>query len=324
METKTLSFTDLVTDGLELVESRMLSGDQPRHPALGAAIEQLLGSGGKRLRPTLVLLAGGMLDADFHRAITLAAAIELLHTATLVHDDLIDGSQMRRGYPTLNATWDGGATVLMGDYIFAQAARLAAETESLPIMESFARTLSTIVNGELNQIFGSHADDERAGYFERAYAKTGSLFELASRGPALLAGADTGTVHQMAEFGRQVGIAFQIVDDVLDFTGSQQEVGKPVAGDLRRGLLTLPTICHLEINPDQRPEVNQLMSGALSAEAESEVIDAIRRSGGVEAAQQEAAELVAGCQQLLASLPGDRPELRALSELAQYALDRTL
>lgn len=324
METKTLNFTDLVNDGLELVEARMLSGDEPRHAQLRAAIKQLLGSGGKRLRPTLVLLSGGLLDADYHRSITLAAAIELLHTATLVHDDLIDGSQMRRGYPTLNATWDGGATVLMGDYIFAQAARLAAETGSLPIMENFARTLSTIVSGELNQIFGSQSSDVRSGYFDRAYAKTGSLFELASRGPALLAGVDTGTEHLMAEFGRQVGIAFQVVDDVLDFTGSQQEVGKPVAGDLRRGLLTLPTICHLEINPDQRREVEQLMSGGMSPEAEAEVIEAIRSSGGVEAAQREAAELVADCQELLGSLPSDRPETRALSELAQYALDRTL
>ncbi len=165
METKTLSFTDLVADGLELVEARMLSGSGPRHPHLRSAIEQLLASGGKRLRPTLVLLSGGLLKADFDRSITLAAAIELLHTATLVHDDLIDGSQMRRGFPTLNATWDGGATVLMGDYVFAQAARLAAETESLPIMESFAGTLSTIVNGELNQIFGSLSPDERAAYF---------------------------------------------------------------------------------------------------------------------------------------------------------------
>ncbi len=128
----------------------------------------------------------------------------------------------------------------------------------------------------------------------------------------------------MAEFGRQVGIAFQIVDDVLDFTGSQQEVGKPVAGDLRRGLLTLPTICHLEANPESRLQVEQLMSGGLSSEAEAEMIEAIRTSGGVEAALREASELVSSCQQLLVSLPAERPEIRALSELAQYALDRTL
>lgn len=324
METKTLSFTDLVADGLDLVEARMLADDQPRQSQLREAVEQLLASGGKRLRPTLVLLSGGLLGAEFDRSITLAAAIELLHTATLVHDDLIDGSQMRRGFPTLNATWDGGATVLMGDYVFAQAARLAAETGSLQIMEHFARTLSTIVNGELNQIFGTNASDARASYFDRAYAKTGSLFELASRGPALLAQADRSTEGRIAEFGRKLGIAFQIVDDVLDFTGSQQEVGKPVAGDLRRGLLTLPTICHLEIHPDQRPQVELLMGGALVANDQERLIDAIRNSGAIEAALAEAADLVSQCQQLLEQLPSERPENRALAELAQYALDRTL
>lgn len=324
METKTLSFTDLVADGLDLVEARMLADDQPRQAQLREALQQLLASGGKRLRPTLVLLWGGLLGADFDRSITLAAAIELLHTATLVHDDLIDGSQMRRGFPTLNATWDGGATVLMGDYVFAQAARLAAATGSLPIMEHFARTLSTIVNGELNQIFGTNASDVRASYFDRAYAKTGSLFELASRGPALLAQADRSTEGRIAEFGRKVGIAFQVVDDVLDFTGSQQEVGKPVAGDLRRGLITLPTICHLEIHPDQRPQVESLMGGSLSPADQERLIDAIRSSGAIEAALKEAADLVTECQQLLDRLPSERPENRALAELAQYALDRTL
>lgn len=323
METKTLTFTDLVADGLDLVEARMLGGDEPRHPQLRAAIEQLLASGGKRLRPSLVLLSGGLLGADRRRSVTLGAAIELLHTATLVHDDLIDGSQLRRGYPTLNATWDGGATVLMGDYVFALAARLAAETDSLPIMKNFARTLATIVNGELNQIFGSSAADARSVYFERTYAKTGSLFELATRGPALLAEATPREERLIAEFGRKLGIAFQVVDDVLDFTGSLQEIGKPVASDLRHGLMTLPTICHLESYPEQSEQVRALMQGRLEADEQEALIDTIRTSGGVDAALQEAAELVAACQDLLNSLPADRPENQALAELAQYALDRT-
>lgn len=323
METRTLSFTDLVADGLQSVEARMLAADEPQQAELRTAIEQLLASGGKRLRPILVLLMGGLLQSDFERTVTLAAAIELLHTATLVHDDLIDGSLLRRGYPTLNATWDGGATVLMGDYVFAQAARLAAETGSLPIMESFARTLATIVNGELEQIFDSSTRETRAAYFRRAYAKTGSLFELAARGPALLALAPAKIEQQAAEFGRQLGTAFQIVDDVLDFTGDPEEVGKPLASDLRRGLLTLPTICHLERRPDQSAQVQALMGGSMPLDDQQALIESIRSSGGVEAALQEAADLVANCQTLLNSLPGDRAENQALADLAQYALDRT-
>jgi geranylgeranyl pyrophosphate synthase len=323
MEARTLTFTDLVAQELAEVEARMLSGGEPQPPELQSAIEQLLSSGGKRLRPILVLLSGGLLGADRERTVTLAAAIELLHTATLVHDDMIDGSLLRRGYPTLNAKWDGGATVLMGDYVFALAALYAAETGSLPIMESFAKTLSTIVGGELTQIFGSSSGDMRKDYFNRVYAKTGSLFELATKGSALLAESELSVLRPMREFGRQLGIAFQIVDDILDFTGDLEQVGKPVASDLRHGLITLPTICHLESHPEDAEQVELLTRGALSAEREARLIESIRASGAVEAAQEDAADYVAACEAILAELPAEKPEHQALVDLAQYVLHRT-
>jgi len=324
MEARTLTFPELVADGLAAVEARMRAGIVAELPAVEGAIDQLLSSGGKRIRPTLVLLTGGLLDADDERTITLAAAAELLHTATLVHDDLIDGSILRRGFPTLNAQLEDGATVLIGDYVFARAAHLAAETESLPLIKKFATTLAVIVNGELNQLFGATTGDLRRDYFDRVYAKTGSLFELATESPALLAESDRNTVHAMKEFGRQLGVAFQIVDDILDFTGNSDRVGKPVGGDLRQGLMTLPTIYHLEANPEDSSRIDALISGTLNTQEAERLIEAIRHSGAVDEAFQEASNYVESCIALLDDFPSDPPEHRALTELAKYVLNRTL
>ncbi len=325
METATIGFTDLVQDELAQVEGRMRAAPDQRHPELSLALNQLLTSGGKRVRPTLVLLAGGLLGAEVDRLVTLAGAIELLHTATLVHDDLIDGSLMRRGLPTLNATWDGGATVLTGDYIFARAAHLAAQTGSLSIMESFSHTLMEIVNGELTQLFGSSSGDRRKDYFDRVYAKTGSLFELATEGAALLAEASGSTLEAMKAFGCNLGIAFQIVDDVLDFIADSREVGKPVASDLRHGLITLPTLLHLETYPDDHDRVQLMIQKELpESEAMNLIVD-IRHSGAVEGAMQEAAGYVQSCEDLLKSIPAANPGyLAPLHELAAYIVKRTV
>ncbi len=181
---------NLVQDQLPLVEARMRSQADKHHPELGSALKHLLSSGGKRIRPVVSLLTGRMLGADQARVVTLSAAIEMLHTATLVHDDLIDGSLLRRGIATLNAQWSPAATVLTGDFIFASAARLAAETDSISVMRLFSETLATIVSGEITQLFSSHGLASREDYFQRIYAKTASMFELATAASAMLSPVD--------------------------------------------------------------------------------------------------------------------------------------
>ncbi len=156
----TASFFTPVQEGLQEVEALLRSQSDGAHPDLGTALEHLLSSGGKRIRPALGLLTGQMLGAPHDKLITLAAAVELLHTATLVHDDLIDGALLRRGNPTLNARWSPPATVLTGDFIFARAAKLAADTDHLPLMKLFAETLAVIVNGELTQLFSARGLDQ--------------------------------------------------------------------------------------------------------------------------------------------------------------------
>lgn len=323
MEPITATFFDLVRAPMEEVETRMRMGSGQHNPALDQAIEHLLSSGGKRIRPTVVLLSAAMLGADSNRAVTLAAAIEMLHTATLVHDDLIDGALLRRGTPTLNARWTPGATVLTGDYVFARAAYLAAQTGSLPVMQSFARTLMTIVNGEINQLFHTQTGDLRRDYKDRIYSKTASLFELATEGAALLADSDAETLEILRTIGYQIGVAFQIVDDVLDFVGNEGEVGKPVASDLRQGIITLPCLYYLEANPDDINVVNAVAGRRLDDRSLERLIADIRESEAISQSLEEARSFLDAGETALLRLP-DTPEREALRALARYVGERTM
>ncbi|MCP4541515.1 MAG: polyprenyl synthetase family protein [Chloroflexi bacterium] len=217
------------------------------------AVDGLVESGGKRLRPALALLSGHLCQANIDQAIHVAASVELLHTATLVHDDLIDGALMRRGTPTLNSYLPSGAVILIGDFLFARSAALVGETGHAQMMRVFADTLSTICNGEIQQMFSRRDPCQhlaRATYDQRIYAKTASLFALCSKAGAVIGNADEQTVATLHEYGKNLGMAFQIVDDALDFMGDQNELGKPVGEDLRHGLVTLPTLYFLETHPD--------------------------------------------------------------------------
>ena len=291
------------------------------HPDLRAALEHLLAAGGKRVRPTLGLLVGNMLGAEEARLITLGAAVELLHTATLVHDDLIDGALLRRGIPTLNARWSPPATVLTGDFLFARAAKLAADTDHLPLMKAFSETLAIIVNGELTQMFSSRGVIERDNYYKRIYAKTASLFEMTSRAAAMISPVDEHQVEAMRDFGYQIGMAFQVVDDILDFNGDQAAVGKPVGSDLLNGLVTLPAIYYAEAHPDD-PDVLSLPGGGWThAENMARLIEHIRQSDAIERSMQEASQFV---DRALARLEPLHPgvEREALENLAKYIVDR--
>jgi len=319
----TATFFSPVQESLRLVERRMRAQSDGHHPDLAAALKHLLSSGGKRVRPAVALLTGGMLGADRDRLVTLSAAIELLHTATLVHDDLIDGALLRRGIPTLNARWTPASTVLAGDFIFARAAKLASETDSVEVMRLFAETLSTIVNGEITQMFSSQEITCRDDYYERIYAKTASMFVLATTAAAVLSPVDDDAIEALRAFGYEIGMAFQVVDDVLDFTGEQATVGKPVASDLRQGLITLPTIIYMESHPDD-PDVGYLKDGSYYNETRlNRLIPAIRESGAIEEALYAARQFVDRGLEALAELALPlTAERQALEDLASYIVSR--
>ena len=291
------------------------------HPDLRAAIEHLLAAGGKRIRPTLDLLVGNMLGAPLDKLVTLGAAVEMLHTATLVHDDLIDGALLRRGTPTLNARWSPPATVLTGDFLFARAAKLAAEVDHLPLMHLFAETLATIVNGELTQMFSSHGIIDRENYYERIYAKTASLFEMTTHGAAMVSPADENTIEAMRDFGYQIGMAFQIVDDILDFNGEQAAVGKPIGSDLRNGLVTLPAIYYAEANPLDADILSLPAGGWANAENMTRLVENIRNSDASQRSMQEAQGHIDHALEVLSRITPSA-ERDALENLAKFIVDR--
>jgi geranylgeranyl pyrophosphate synthase len=316
-----VTFLSPVQEQIKLVEERMRAQAEESHPDLRAALEHLLAAGGKRVRPTLGLLVGNMLGAPHDKLITLGAAVELLHTATLVHDDLIDGALLRRGLPTLNARWSPPATVLTGDFLFARAAKLAAETDYLPLMKLFSETLAIIVNGELTQMFTSRGLISRDNYYKRIYAKTASLFEMTSRAAAMVSSAEEPLIESMRDFGFQIGMAFQIVDDILDFSGEQDAVGKTLGSDLLNGLATLPAIYYAESHPDDADVLSLPQGGWTNTKNMTRLIENIRNSDAVEKSMHEAE---AHIDRALARLEpiGVSAEREALESLAKYIVDR--
>ncbi len=317
----TVSFLEPVQESLQAVEDLMRQQAAEHHHDLDAALQHLLSAGGKRLRPALVLLTGEMLGADRERLLTLAAAIELLHTATLVHDDLIDGALLRRGIPTLNAHWSPAATVLTGDFMFARAARLAALAGSVEVMQLFAETLAIIVDGEITQLFDGPGLADREAYYRRIYAKTASMFVLATVAPARLSGVGEEAMAAMRRYGHDLGIAYQIVDDILDFTGDQARLGKPVGSDLRHGLITMPTLCYLEAHPEDEDLRSILEGKGLPTEQMDALIGRIRSSGAIAQAAEDARRFARSAVEALNEMP-EGAQREALAAVADYIVER--
>ena len=333
----------------------MKSVDADVFAPLANAFLELIGQGGKRLRPALALLAAGLQDAHPERnnarpyvdgtpsastredrhpqtLIALAAAVEMLHTATLVHDDVIDGALLRRDAPTLNASWSAGATVLAGDYMFARSAQFAAETGNVRVITIFSDTLRVIVDGEMRQL--SDRNDfrqDRQAYYQRIYAKTASLYSAATEAAAVLVGLPPDRVEALKSFGYQFGMAFQIVDDILDFVGTDATLGKPVGSDLRQGTLTLPFLYYLRELPQPQKVVSRLLQARESADAGNtgvlsatvqEIVQAVCASDAIEAAHQEALGFLDHAVHDLAPF-NDNLCLRSLLGLCAFVVQRS-
>jgi geranylgeranyl pyrophosphate synthase len=321
----TIAVFDLVKDDLQRVETRL--HDIPLRAEadfelVTEAIGHVLDAGGKRIRPALTLLTGRLYPSDPNKIISLAAAVEMLHTATLVHDDVVDGALLRRGSPTLNARWSPGATILTGDYMFARAADLAAQTDHVRVMQIFARSLMTIVSGELRQLFGDAAFRQtREDYFKRIYAKTASMFELATEAAGVLIGATESEILDLRHFGHDLGIAFQIMDDVLDFIGDASQVGKPVANDLRQGIVTLPVIDYLDKHPADKRVDDLLHHNYHDNDTVLSIVADVRASGAVDRAIAEARNYVLSSQAALMRLP-DNEARQTMLAVADYVVAR--
>ena len=312
---------EYVKPDIKLIEECILAQSKGYFPDISVALKLLLSAGGKRIRPTITLLAGKMLGAEKKQLITLASAIELLHTATLVHDDLIDKSLLRRGNPTLNSKWSSSATVLTGDFLFACAAKLAAETDSLPVMKLFSQTLIAIVNGEITQLMNPIVEDRKKAYFERIYAKTASLFETSTCAAALISPVDDETVTLMKTFGCKIGLAFQILDDVLDFIGSEEQIGKPIGGDIRQGIITLPILIYAENHPDDELVKILFKNKKLDESQVAKLIESVTKSNAINLSLDEANRYTDQAIENLNNIDTSK-EKNMLVNLAHYLVNR--
>lgn len=319
---KQVSQTELfIQKSLKIVEELMLLQVEGYHHDLKTATKFILSSNGKRIRPRLILLIGKLFNTDYDKLIILASAIEMLHTATLVHDDLIDNSNLRRGIPTLNSRWSPAATVLTGDFLFAAASELASKTNSIEIMQLFSRTLRTIVNGEVNQMFMNRWNTNIEDYYRRNYAKTASLFETSTQSVALISNLDNYQKELLRKFGHNLGMAYQIIDDILDYSGCEKMIGKPAGGDLRQGLVTLPMLHFIKFKPDDLT-VKQIIAGEdLDEKDVQRLIHSIVKSKAIQFAQKDAEEFVEKGINCVQELP-DSPERDELINLSRYIVKR--
>ena len=311
-----------VAEDLILVEDLLESVKRVDLAPLRLMLDHALAPRGKRLRPALVLLAGTFGDYNLNRLVPLGTAIELLHTASLVHDDVVDGATSRRGRPTANAVFDNALTVLLGDFMFANAAEMVTRTGSLPVTRLFALALMKMTNGELDQdsaAFDVGRDVQH--YLWRIGGKTAALFGHSTQGGALLAGCSEGQVEALRSYGYNLGMAFQIVDDILDFTGDEAEMGKPAGGDLLEGTITLPALFYLESAPQENPVRRFLAADGDRATFLPNALAAVVESEAIGRAQGMAQEFVDRALQGLSALEATDAR-RTLDELSGYVLSR--
>lgn len=311
---------------LDAVETRLREAADLNFPMLGDIVETLIGAGGKRLRPMLLLLAAKPFHYDLTSLVPAAAGIEMLHTASLVHDDTIDRAQLRRGKPTLNSMFDTGTVIMLGDYLFARSAMLAAETMNPRVVAVFASTLGHICDGQLHEILTAHnVEQTTEDYERRIYGKTASLFAGAAEMGAIIARASEVEIQAMRAFGADVGMAFQIVDDVLDLRGSTEEIGKPAGLDLSQGTVTLPTMLYMA-QADGSPTatmVRRIVDGEDASDEELRVVArSIRESGALDEAVSTAHTYVERAKNRLAFID-DLTVVEALHSVADSALTRT-
>ncbi|HSW58118.1 MAG TPA: polyprenyl synthetase family protein [Dehalococcoidales bacterium] len=310
-----------VNDDLKKVEQALLEVSRVDFPWLSELLKHSLGAGGKRIRPALTLMCGQFYNYRFENLLHMAVAIELMHTATLVHDDAIDKSDTRRGRATIYKLWGVDPAVLLGDYLFAKAGVESTLTNSLRAVRLFSGTLMIISSGELNQAKNSYnLHQTRQDYLNRIYGKTSSLFCLSTESGGILSQAPDRSVRLLRDYGYNLGMAFQIVDDILDFVGTEAELGKPAGSDLKQGTLTLPAMLLLERFPNDNP-VFRLFNDHSRTENIPVAIEQIRNSSIVEECYKLAKEYCAAACQKIQNLP-DKSVKTSLCELAEFVVKR--
>ncbi len=314
---------DLLHDDLAAIEREFGRDTVSGVRAITEIGEYLRAGGGKRLRPALLLLSCKLMNYTGQGAIKLGAVVEIIHTATLVHDDIIDEAQTRRGRPAANTQWGNAKCVLAGDWLYMQAFKIAVQERNFQVLDTLIDLTQAMVEGELLQI-------ERLGkaitmdeHFELIYRKTACLFSVCMKLGGILAGASEGEQHRLADYGRNLGMAFQIVDDVLDLTASEEVLGKPVASDLREGKATMAVLHALEhCTPAERITIESVLSnGGFNGITPGDIVAILNRHGSIDAAYARAVEFSNKAREAICSFP-DSHIKRVLLWVPEFVVQR--
>ena len=313
----------LVMGDLAAVDDMIRARLKSAVPLVDQIAEHIIGGGGKRLRPLLCVLAGRACGIQNDKHIDAAVFIEFVHTATLLHDDVVDGSQKRRGRATANNVFGNQASVLVGDFVYSRAFQMMATVGSLRVMEIMADATNVIAEGEVLQLMNAHdPETTEQRYLEVIYRKTGRLFEAGAEVAAVLAGAPPAQQAALAAFGKHLGTAYQLIDDVLDYRSDPATRGKNLGDDLAEGKPTLPLLHALRHGNDEQRALIRLAIEQGGLAQLGPIVEAIETTGGLEYAVQFAQRETNQALAALATLP-DTPHSRALASLATFAQERT-
>jgi octaprenyl-diphosphate synthase len=312
---ESLEILDLVGEDLRRVEAQIDLESMASVNAVTTISKYLSRNGGKRLRPILLLLSARLVGKVTPGAIHLGAVVEMIHTATLVHDDIIDVAETRRGKPSTNVLFGNHTSVLAGDWLYMQAFQIALRERNFHVLDVLIALTQMMVEGELLQT--------EADYMELVDRKTAGLFAACSRLGAVMAGASDETELKLADYAWNLGMAFQLIDDVLDFTAVESVLGKPVGGDLREGKVTLPVIYALaEATPDERRLFDYVVQDRSYERATfAAVLDTLQRRGGIDRARERAEYFADRARSIISEFP-DSPYQRALAAVTDMVTER--
>jgi len=296
---------EMLRDDLAAIEREFGRDTVSRVEAITEIGEYLRGGGGKRIRPALLLLSAKLFNYQGRGAVKLGAVVEIIHTATLVHDDIIDEAQTRRGRPAANTQWGNPKCVLAGDWLYMQAFKIAVQERNFRILDTLIDLTQQMVEGELLQMEKLGKLISLEEYFDLIFRKTACLFSVCMRMGAILAGATPEQEESLARYGLDLGMAFQIVDDVLDLTASENILGKPVASDLREGKVTMAVIHALErCTPQERKRIETVVrERAFDGVTHAQVLEILSRYGSLDAANQRALQYATLARNAICDFP---------------------
>lgn len=312
----------LIADDMQAMDAVIARRLSTEVPLVSQVSQYIIAAGGKRLRPALLLLMCGALGYRGEQRFNLAAVVEFIHTATLLHDDVVDESALRRGRATANAAFGNPASVLVGDFLYSRAFQMMVDAGDMRIMQTLAEATNIIAEGEVLQLMNMHdAGLSEEGYLRVIRSKTAKLFEASARLAALLAQAPAGTELACADYGQALGTAFQVIDDVLDYDGDAEEMGKNLGDDLREGKATLPLIIAMQRGTaDEQATIRRAIETGGTGQL-AEIVAIVRKTGALQATRDAAAAEAQRAVQALTAL-GDNPYSEALLQLASQLLQR--